>query len=57
LALCISLQVEAERRIGVQVVEGVGSVASGSQFTPSLAAVFAEEFGGFAFGIHRSPII
>ncbi len=30
---------------GVQVVEGVGLVASGFQFLPHLAAVFAEEVG------------
>jgi|ETNmetMinimDraft_25_1059894.scaffolds.fasta_scaffold11404_2 hypothetical protein len=32
---------------GVQVVEGVGLVTSGLQFTLGLAAVFAEEVGGF----------
>ena len=28
LALCVSLEVEAERRIGVQVVEGVGLITT-----------------------------
>jgi len=32
---------------GVQVVEWVGLVASGFQFLLGLAAVFAEEVGGF----------
>jgi hypothetical protein len=36
------------------VLEGVGLVASGSQFTASLAAVFAEEVGGF--GMTYGPI-
>ena len=36
---------------GVQVVEGVGLVASGSQFFSRLAAVFADEAGRFIFGI------
>ena len=34
----------------VQVVEWVGLVASGFQFLLRLAAVFAEECGGFFFG-------
>ena len=34
---------------GVQVVEGVGLVASGFQFFTPLAAVFAEEVGCFGF--------
>ena len=32
LALCVSLEVEAEGRVGVPVVEGVGLVASRFQF-------------------------
>ena len=37
----------------VQVVEGVGLVASGFQFFTRLAAMFAEKVGdfGFVFGI------
>ncbi len=35
---------------GVQVVEGVGLVASGFKFLLGLAAVLAEEVGDFAFG-------
>ena len=39
----------AEGRLGVQVVEGVGLVASGFQFFTRLAAVFAEEVGDLSF--------
>ena len=35
---------------GVQVVEGVGLVASGSQFFTRLGSMFAEEVGDFYFG-------
>ena len=45
--LCVSLEVEAEGRVGVPVVERVGLVASGVQFITRLAAVFTEEFGYF----------
>ena len=41
---------------GVQVVEGVGLVASGFQFFTRLAAVFAEEVGDFRFCIFDSYI-
>ena len=34
---------------GVQVVEGVGLVPGGFQFFTRLAAVFAEEVGGFIY--------
>ena len=45
----------AEGRLGVQVVEGVGLVASGSQFITRLAPVFAEEVGGFILcGFNRT---
>ncbi len=47
LVLCVSLEVEAEGRVGVQVVEGVGLVASGFQFFSRLGSVFAEEVDGF----------
>ncbi len=47
LELCVSLEVEAEGRVGVPVVERVGLVASGVQFITRLAAVFTEEFGYF----------
>ena len=47
LALCVSLEVEAEGRVGVLVVERVGLVASGVQFITRLAVVFTEEFGYF----------
>ena len=47
LALCVSLEVEAEGREGVPVVERVGLVASGVQFITRLAVVFTEEFGYF----------
>jgi hypothetical protein len=40
------IRIEVEGRLGVQVVEGVGLVASGFQFFTCLAAVFAEEVGG-----------
>ena len=44
----VVLTVAAEQQpCGVQVVERVGLVASGFQFLPRLAAVFAEEVGGF----------
>jgi len=44
----VDLTVAAEQQpCGVQVVEWVGLVASGSQFLLGLAAVFAEEIGGF----------
>ena len=44
----VVLTVAAEQQpCGVQVVEWVGLVASGLQFTLCLAAVVAEEFGGF----------
>jgi hypothetical protein len=44
------LTVAAEQQpCGVQVVEGVGLVASGLQFFTRLAAVFAEEVGDFGF--------
>ena len=36
-----------EGQLGVQVVEGVGLVASCFQFLLGLAPVFAEEVGGF----------
>ena len=42
----------AEGRLGVQVVEGVGLVASGFQFFTRLGSVFAEEdryFGSNSF--------
>ena len=39
----------AEGRLGVQVVEGVGLVASGFQFFTRLGSVFAEEVGGSFF--------
>ena len=38
---------EAEGRIGVQVVEGVGLVASGFQFFSCLAALFEKEVDDF----------
>ena len=38
---------EDEGQLGVQVVEGIGLVASGFQFFTRLAAVFAGEVGGF----------
>ena len=41
---------------GVQVVEWVGLVASGFQFLLGLAAVFAEEVGGFGFIINDGLI-
>ena len=41
---------------GVQVVEWVGLVASGFQFLLGLAAVFAEEVGGFGFVFYDGPI-
>ena len=41
---------------GVQVVEGVGLVASGFKFLLGLAAVFAEEFGDFDFFEVYGPI-
>ena len=47
LELCVSLEVEAEGRVGVPVVERVGLVASGVQFITRLAVVFKEEFGYF----------
>ena len=47
LALCVSLEVEAEGRVGVPMVERVGLVASGVQFITRLAAVFAEEVDDF----------
>jgi hypothetical protein len=44
----VDLTVAAEQQpCGVQVVERVGLVASGFQFRLGLAAVFAEECGGF----------
>ena len=44
----VDLTVAAEQQpCGVQVVEWVGLVASGFQFLLGLAAVFAEEVGGF----------
>ena len=51
LALNIHLKLE-----GIQVVEGVGLVASGFQFLLGLAAVFAEEVGGFGFIENNGPI-
>ena len=41
---------------GVQVVEWVGLVTSGLQFTLSLAAVFAEKVGGFGVFFFFGPI-
>ena len=44
----VDLTVAPEQQpCGVQVVEGVGLVASGFQFLLGLAAVFAEEVGDF----------
>ena len=44
----VDLTVAPEQQpCGVQVVEGVGLVASGFQFLLGLAAVFAEEVCGF----------
>ena len=43
-----SVEVEPEP-VSVQVVERVGLVASSFQFFTRLAAVFAEEVGGFAY--------
>ena len=40
---------EEQQPQGVQVVERAGLVVSGFQFLLSLAAVFAEEVGGFLF--------
>ena len=40
-------RIPAQQPCGVQVVERVGLVASSFQFLPRLAAVFAEEVGGF----------
>ena len=48
LALCVSLEVESEGRVGVQVVEGVDLIASGFQFFTRLAAVFAKEVGNIS---------
>ncbi len=48
---CVGLTVASEQQPrGVQVVEWVGLVASGFQFLLGLAAVFAEEVGGFSLG-------
>ncbi len=45
----------AEGLLGFQVVEAVGLVASGSQFSTRLAAVLAEEVGGFILcGFNRT---
>ena len=41
---------------GVQVVEWVGLVASGLQFLLGLAAVFAEEVGGFGLFVFDGHI-
>jgi len=40
-------RIAEQQPCGVQVVEGVGLVASGFQFLLGLAAVFAEEVGDF----------
>ena len=45
-----------EGRLGAQVVEGVGLVASGFKFLLGLAAVFAEEVGGFGMFALDGPI-
>ena len=43
----VRLEVATEGRLGVQLVEGVGLVASGFQFFSRLGSVFAEEVDGF----------
>ena len=48
--------IDEQQPCGVQVVEWVGLVASGFQFLLRLAAVFAEEVGGFGFIINDGLI-
>ena len=52
----VGLTVAAEQPCGVQVVEWVGLVASSFQFPLGLAAVFAEEVGGFGAVAQDGPI-
>ena len=53
----VGLTVAAEPQpCGVQVVEWVGLVASSFQFFTCLAAVFAEEIGGFFLFFFFGPI-
>ena len=50
----VDLTIAAEQQpYGVQVVERVGLIASGLQFLPRLAAVFAEEIGGFGMTFRK----
>ena len=56
LALCVSLEVEAVGRVGVQVVEGVGLVASSFEYFTFLAAAFTEEVGDFGLLSYVGPI-
>jgi len=44
------------KRAGVQVVEGVGLVASDFQFLTRLAAVFAQEVGEYGIFVFDGPI-
>ena len=44
---------EDEGQLGVQVVEGIGLVASSFQFFSCLGSVFAEEVGDFAMSFSR----
>ena len=48
--------IDEQQPCGVQVVEWVGLVACGFQFLLGLAAVFAEEVGGFGFIINDGLI-
>ena len=53
----VDLTVAAEQQpCGVQVVEWVGLVTSGFQFFTRLAAVLAEEVGGFVSFVLDGPI-
>ena len=49
-------KVEVGGRLGVQVVEGVGLVASSFQFFTRFAAVFTEEVGDF-FSLRSEMVI